>query len=227
VIPGTPDTAQRDLASAPAPSRRPRAAVPEPPSPSRRPRAAVPEPPPLELPGPSRRPRTASPEPPPSNCRPPAAAPSSRPLSHRPEPPNPKPSSASCPQNHRPEPPPAPSHLPPEPPRTEPPAPGDTSPVTYISIAPSRPPTPCAPRPVQVRAPLCGIDLPESHSHPDPPEAGPHPPRPIVAGQGHERQLRFSGASTSHPRAAREPENVRPARYLRTDIEDDWTFERI
>jgi len=25
----------------------------------------------------------------------------------------------------------------------------------------------------------------------------------------------------------RGPENVRPARYLRTDIEDDWTSERI
>jgi len=126
---------------------------------------------------------------------------------------------------------PAPSHQPratsPRATRTEPPASGITCPVTYISLTPSLTPTPCAPRPVHVRAPPCGIDPPESPSHLDPPETGPHPPQPIVAGQGHERQLRFSGASTSHPRTAREPENVRPARYLRTDIEDDWTFERI
>ena len=56
---------------------------------------------------------------------------------------------------------------------------------------------------------------------------GARPSQPIVAGQGTEREPGRSGRPMSRPRAGRRPENVRPARYLRTDIEDDWTFERI
>jgi hypothetical protein len=105
------------------------------------------------------------------------------------------------------------------------------------------PPENHAPSPAQnpARRPVTPRPRPPHPSHPPPagfsgcdtltPLSG-RAPQPLnfpeaARRRGGDRPRSASVTGRSFRGRLRRPENVRPARYLRTDIEDDWTFERI